>query len=334
MSFLGNILGQTPPTLKISMMGPRGAGKTTILASIFSNAIEDFAPTKLYLRGKANTPGVNILIGRKTELSDIFSRKGDIAGVTASNKKDTFCFELGIKGDDPIVNIDIKDFPGEYLNSKKDEVNKYIEESDIILLAIDTAYLMEGDAIMNEEMNKVELVTKFFNDNPGLVRNKLVLLVPLKCEKYFKEGEIEEVTAKVTCVYSELLKFFKESNIACAVTPIQTLGDVIFDKFEDNPREVGVSKIAKYKFVSDAPIYRPMFCVQPLYYLLTYVSDYNKWIKTQDSGSWIDNLKRKLLNMLMSNEDFYQEVKGIRRFMLTNSNGYEIIVGNSIWKIS
>ena len=333
MSFLGNLLGQKTPTLKVSMMGPRGAGKTTILASIFSNSVEDFAPTRLYLRGKANTPGVAILIQRKNELSDIFSRKGDIAGVTASNKKDVICFEIGIKGGDPVVNIDIKDFPGEYLRSKEAEVYSYIEESDIILLAIDTTYLMEGDATLNEEMNKVELVTKFFNDNPGLVKNKLVLLVPLKCEKYFKEGEIDEVTAKVVRIYSQLLDFFKKSNIACAVTPIQTLGDVVFDRFEENTREVGVSKIAKYKFASDNPSYRPMFCVQPLYYLLTYVADYNKWLKMQDSGSWLENLKRKLFNLLMSNEDFYQEVKRIRHFMLTDSNGYEIVVGNSIWSV-
>ncbi len=333
MSFLGNLLGRTIPTLKVSMMGPRGAGKTTILASIFSNSVEDFAPTKLFLRGKANTPGVATLIQRKTELSDIFSRKGDIAGVTATNKKDTVSFEIGIKGGDPVVNIDIKDFPGEYLRSKVEEVYSYIEESDIILLAIDTAYLMEGNAALNEEMNKVELVTKFFKDNPGLVRNKLVLLVPLKCEKYFRENEIDEVTAKIILTYSKLLDFFKTSNIACAVTPIQTLGDVVFDKFEENTREVGVSKIAKYKFASDNPTYCPMFCVQPLYYLLTYVADYNKWLKTQDSGSWLENLKRKLFNMLLSNEDFYQEVKRIRRFMLTDSNGYEIVVSNSIWSI-
>lgn len=333
MSFLSNLLGQKTPTLKVSMMGPRGAGKTTILASIFSNSVEDFAPTRLYLRGKANTPGVAILIQRKNELSDIFSRKGDIAGVTASNKKDIISFEIGIKGGDPVVNIDIKDFPGEYLRSKEEEVNSYIEESDIILLAIDTTYLMEGDAALNEEMNKVELVTKFFNDNPGLVKNKLVLLVPLKCEKYFKEGAIDEVTVKVARTYSQLQDFFKKSNIAFAITPIQTLGDVVFDKFEDNTREVGVSKIAKYKFANDNPSYRPMFCVQPLYYLLTYVADYNKWLKTQDSGSWLENLKRKLFNMLMSNEEFYQEVKKIRRFMLTDTNGYEIVVGNSIWGV-
>lgn len=331
---LKKFLGYSTPTFKITMMGPRGSGKTTILASIFSNAIEDFAPTKLFLRGKANTPGVAILIQRKTELSDVFSKKGDIAGVTATNKETTFSFELGLKGGEPVVNIDIKDFPGEYLNSKKEDVRRYIEESDIILLAIDTAYIMDGDAALNEEMNKIELMTQFFNDNSVLVRNKLVLLVPLKCEKDFIEQQIEDVTNMVETKYKELIGFFKKNNIACAVTPIQTLGDVVFDRFVDNERGVGVSKIAKYRFANDNPSYRPMFCVQPLYYLLTYVADYNEWLKKQSSGSLIERLKKKILNIIMSDEDFNQEVKNLRRYMLTNSNGYEIITGNSIWDIN
>lgn len=330
---LKDFLGYSTPTLKITMMGPRGSGKTTILASIFSNAIDDFAPTQLYLRGKANTPGATILMQRKSELTDIFSRKGDISGVTATNKETTFNFELGLKGGDPVVDIDIKDFPGEYLESKKDDVRQYIEESDIILLAIDTAYLMEGDAYLNEEMNKLSLVIKFFNDNSGLVKNKLVLLVPLKCEKYFIDQSIEDVTSVIDNKYKDLINFFKKNNIACAITPIQTLGDVIFDRFEDNTRGVGVSKIAKYRFTNDHPSYRPMYCVQPLYYLLTYVADYNEWLKKQPSGTWIERLKKKILNLLMNNEKFNQEVKGLHRFMLTNTNGFEIVTGNSIWLI-
>lgn len=331
---LKSFLGYTTPTLKLTMMGPRGAGKTTILTSIFSNAIEDFAPTKLFLRGKKNTPGVTALIQRQTELSNVFSQKGDIAGVTATNKEDSFNFELGIKGGDPVVNIDIRDFPGEYLVNKKEDVKQFVAESDIIMLAIDTAYLMEGDAALNEEMNKVELVTNYFSQNSELVKNKLVLLVPLKCEKYFIEQEIDDVADVVEKKYKDLLEFFKNNNIASAITPIQTLGDVVFDRFVDNERQVGVSKIAKYRFANDHPTYRPVFCVQPLYYLLTYVADYNEWLKTQDTGTFIERLKKKLLNLLMSNEDFNQEVKGLRRFMLTNTNGYRIVTGNSIWTIN
>lgn len=336
MSLLDSVtkfLGHTTPTLNVCMMGPRGAGKTTILASIFSNAVEDFAPTKLYLRGRENTPSTVVLQNRKSELSSIFSRKGDIAGVSATNKDSVFQFEMGFKGDDKaVVNVDIKDFPGENLISKPDDVKKYIEESEIVLVAIDTAYLMSGNKELNEEMNKVELVTSFFENNPGTVANKLVLLVPLKCELYFHQDEIDDVTSKVIKTYSRLLNFFKSNNIACVVTPIQTLGDVEFDSFEENTRGVGVSQIATYRFSNENPKYRPMYCVQPLYYLLTYVADYNKWQQNQDSGSFVNNLKRKLIAMLMSNQKFDQEVRNLRKYMLTNTNGFEIVTVNSIWK--
>jgi GTPase SAR1 family protein len=331
---LKDLLGYSTPSLKMTMMGPRGSGKTTILTSIFSNSIQDFAPTQLFLSVKANTPGSSILNTRKSELLDIFSKKGDISGVTATSKEDTLNFELGIKGGDPVVNIDIKDFPGEYLTSRKADVKQYIEESDVILLAIDTPYLMEGDDALNEEMNKVDLVINYFDENSELVKNKLVLLVPLKCEKYFLDQEIEDVSDKVEKKYEKLIAFFKKNNIASAITPIKTLGDVVFDKFEKNEREIGVSKIAKYKFANDNPSYRPMYCVQPLYYLLTYVADYNEWLKKQDSGTIIERIKKKILNLLMSNRDFNNEIKNLRRFMLTNTDGFRIVTGNSIWSIN
>ena len=325
-----DFLGYEIPVLKVTMMGPRGSGKTTILTSVFSNSVEDFAPTRLYLRGKADTPGVSTLVLRKAELTDVFARKGDMAGITASSKEDVINFEIGIKGQDPVVNIDIKDFPGEYLANRNADVNRYVEESDIIMIAIDTPYLIEGDDSLNEEMNKFRLVTDYFIGNPGVVKNKMVLLVPLKCEKYFLEHKIEDVTDQVKSKYADLLRFFRSNNIACAITPIQTLGGVIFDHFENNPRGVGVSKIAKYRFVGDNPTYRPMFCVQPLYYLLTYVADYTEWRKTQNAGSLLEKIKNKLLSLLMSNADFGQEIKKLHKYMLTDTNGYSIVVKNSI----
>lgn len=325
-----NLLGYETPILKVTMMGPRGSGKTTILTSVFSNAVEDFAPTQLYLRGKADSPGISTLVLRKAELTDIFARKGNLSGVTASSKEDVFNFEIGIKGKEPIADITIKDFPGEYLVNRSSNVNQYIEESDIIMVAIDTPYLIEGDNALNEEMNKTHLVIDYFCSNPDVVKNKLVLLVPLKCEKYFIEDKIQDVTDKVKEKYSDLFNIFHSNNIACAITPIQTLGGVVFDYFEDNQRRVGVSKIAKYRFAENNPKYKPMFCVQPLYYLLTYVADYMEWHKTQHDGSLINKIKKNLLNLLMSNTEFNQEIKNLHKFMLTETNGYEIVVQNSI----
>lgn len=326
-----NALGYETPILKVTMMGPRGSGKTTILTSVFSNAVEDFAPTQLYLRGKADTPGISSLVLRKAELTDVFANKGDISGVTASSKEDVIHFEIGIKGKEPVANIDIKDFPGEYLISRNSDVNRYIEESDIIMIAIDTPYLIEGEDSLNEEMNKISLVTDYFTSNPGIVKNKLVLLVPLKCEKYYLEHKIEDVTAKVKSKYTQLLNFFRSNNIACAITPIQTLGGVIFNHFEENCRGVGVSKIAKYRFAENNPKYRPMFCIQPLYYLLTYVADYTEWQKTQNNGSLIEKIKKRLLSLLMSNAEFNQEIKNLHKYMLTDKSGYSIVVYNSVW---
>ena len=301
------------------------------MASIFSNAIEDFAPTKLFLRAKDNTPGAAILSRRKGELMDIFSKKGDISGVSATNKEEPFEFELGIKGGNPIVNIDIRDFPGEYLQNRADVVRQFMSESEIILLAIDSVYLMENGGEMNEEVNKVEMVTRFLTEYGDKTRNKMVLLVPLKCEKYYIEGRIENVTRNIQEKYSKLIDAMGNNNNACVITPIETLGNVVFDYFEDNNRGNEPSKTARYCYYGDNPKYAPAFCIQPLYYLLTYVADYNEWIRNQPAEKIWERLKRRLLNFIFSNKEFNLEVSALKRYRLTNGNGYKVVSTNSIW---
>lgn len=58
---------------------------------------------------------------------------------------------MGLKDRSKSINISIKDFPGEYLDSKPEEVSNFIEESHIVMIAVDTPYLMEENGKYNEE---------------------------------------------------------------------------------------------------------------------------------------------------------------------------------------
>lgn len=326
-----DFISRPVPMLRVAMMGPRGAGKTTILTSIFSNAVQDFAPVGLFLRGREGSPGAALLNARHNELASIFTNRGDISGVTATGEEVTYEFELGVMGKKPSANVDIKDFPGEYLVKEKEKVNEFISQSDIIMIAIDTPYLVEADGQYNEEMNRVDLVTSFFKSNPDVVADKLVLLVPLKCEKYFRNGTIDDVTYAVEKAYRSLIEFFKQQNIACAVTPIQTLGDMAFDCFVANERGVGVSQVARYRFVGDKPRYCPMFCVQPMYYLLSYAARHHQWSKTHNNDNFFERLKRTALDLIFNDKDYYHASKSIAKFMLTDTNGFKIVTRNTIW---
>lgn len=324
----------TVPTIKATMLGPRAVGKTSIMASIFSDTRNEIAGTNLYFRPQSSCAGV--LTTKKLQLMDVinkqknFSDKPKTGAIEASSTETSFDFEMGMKNRDKTIDISIKDFPGEYLDSKPETVSEFISDSHIVMIAIDTPYLMEEGGRYNEEKNEVDRVVSFFMNHTDSLKNKFILLVPLKCERYFHEGRMEAVTFSVKSAYKQLLSFCKDSNVACAVTPIQTLGGVEFDKFIDNTNSFSsLSKLSSYRFYGESPEYQPMFCVQPLYYLLTYVANFYEWSKAQPKG-FFDKLKDSMTSFLKDDEDFLHEIKKLSMKAVIDSHGYEIVNNNTI----
>lgn len=108
------------------------------------------------------------------------------------------------------------------------------------------------------------LTTRFSTEHADQVRDKLVLLIPLKCERYFNDGRIDDVSRKAVEAYRRLLNFCAKANTACAVTPIKTLGGVEYSHFTDNyAAPGGVEKLSVFRFCGTKPKYAPAFCVQP-----------------------------------------------------------------------
>lgn len=322
------------PTIKATMLGPRAVGKTSIMASIFSDARDQIAGTSLYFRPNGETG--TTLVNKKRQLMDVIEKKKscddkpNTGAIEASNAVAPFEFEMGILRREKSVNIVITDYPGEYLATQPNVVSDFISESHIVMVAIDTPYLMEEGGRYNEEKNEVNNVISFFTRHSEAIRNKMILFVPLKCELYFHQNRIDEVASAVKQVYADLIAFCEKNNIACAVTPIQTLGGVEFDKFIENTNPLStLKKLSTYKFYGDNPKYAPMFCVQPLYYLLTYVANFYEWSKTQDSGIW-KKIKGSLLSILKDDDDFLHEIKKLSSKAITDEMGYSILVCNTI----
>ena len=321
-----------PPVLNICMMGPRSVGKTTVLTSIFFETQDSVCGSRLYMKAlDANTEKLTNYHMMLVNAVD----KGNAANLPASNTESNFKFGLGLKGQPPTLHLNVQDFPGEYLISKKSEVNAYMAKATVVLIAIDTPYMMEEDGFYNVQKNKVDIVTKYLKDNPASIRDKLVLFVPLKCELYAHEGRIEEVAEKVKNTYSDLITYFKQNNIASFVTPIHTLGGMEFDKMIDNTSGIGdVEKIAIYRSYKVKPKYAPLFCPQPLYYLLTYVANYYQWQKGQKKEGFLSSIMDSVYSFFMRDEDFFNEVQKICKYIVYNKNGFSALTGNSILRLN
>ena len=327
-----------PMRLKVCMMGPKAVGKTSILTAIFSDAeINLGAETNLQFRPIGAT--ADDLADRKLMFSSIFHDQIKItdepaAGQYASSDVATFDFVFGLKGASgtDLINMEIKDFPGEYLKSRPEDVTDFIKESTAVFIALDTPHLMEHDGRYNEVRNQISKITQYFK-NANVAEERLVLIVPLKCERYFYEKRMPEVLQKVKEAYKELIDHLSTSLICCcAVTPILTLGGVEYAYTEGGDAgqilldaESGLPKKLHYRFRNPAK-YKPLFCVQPLYYMLSFMTvQYERSIK---NSSWWN----RLLNFILAdNEKLREEIYAIEKYRCVSSDsGYSILSGGNL----
>lgn len=329
-------------TMKACMMGPRAVGKTTILTAIFHNTSQSIAQTPLKFVPDSDTlTRMNLC---SNQLTEIFEKKVSVedrpaAGISASDKVHVFHYEFGLKGKRTAIDLDIKDFPGEYVSGDlhTEEVDSFIAESNAVLLAIDTPHLMELDGKYNEEKNKCELIIRYFEKNINADDEKLILLVPLKCEKYYYEKRMDEVNAAVKRAYGSLLDVIdKCESVACAITPILTIGGVEFDNFSTDKNcnvienANGLPTAAYYKFYANNPTLKPMFCVQPLYYILSYIT--NQYEDNKQKGNMFKRFVSTLFDLFSSDRELFEAMKELGQYKLKDGKGYEIIQGEEMLK--
>lgn len=340
------------PVMKVCMMGPRAVGKTTVLTAVFNETQQSIANTTLNLTSKGDTNAV--LIDKLHELASAFAARNEIndnadgrtsqanvGGIAASNVESSFYFGFGHIGKEPSIDLVIKDFPGEFVEHNENAVINFIKESQCIFVAIDTPHLMERNGEFNAIKNKPAQITRLFKKAlEDIKAEKLVLLLPLKCEKYFHEQRMSEVMQKVQESYSELITFFTKSmKVCCCIEPILTLGGVEFDDFSYNSDEsVKISPDdkcpykVKYKFTGEGK-YAPLFCSQPLYSLLLFVAAQYK----RDSArtGLLDRLKNMLWKTFNSDESLIEDILKMNsnRIFDNPKLGYKTLCGGSLFNV-
>lgn len=352
---LGDLFKKKPTshTIKICMMGGKGAGKSSVLASLYANASNSLAGTNLFMTATKN---VTSLLGDKLDslkkMFDYADQQDEVpAGISGDYEVNVYNFNFGLSDSNIKLNLEFKDFPGETIVDSPNMVYEFINESNVVLIAIDTPHLMEEGGVFCETRNRCRVITDFIiqNLNDEVKAHKLFLFVPLKCEKYYHEQRMNDVCDRVKIVYSELIYEFKnkfKTEVACAITPILTLGDVVFKEFEkDSQGDVMVHKFGesdvlpasvKYWYRNSEAQYAPKYCEQPLYYLLSYISkEYQLSLNAQPTSVFGKLLKKfgGLFKLISDDPSFLLEVAKLKRKQVKNkiSEGYLTISGNNLF---
>jgi len=307
----------------VLMIGQRRAGKSSMLSSMLKSMDRLCEETGFRFTADRNT---EVLMQKKmSQMERIFYlyQKGDIFSTQAGEKDGEvyglwstetiyYRFRLGLKDrkktkkDYTVEFIDIR---GEdMLSDMEDEGSTVIDlmgRCAVIMIAVDTPALMEGKwkKGYGENHNRVNVPDNIYNciaTADARMRKKLkkgqelppklVLFVPLKCEKYYHQGEMEKVKGALKEGYQGLFLLLKgRGEYSVAITPILTLGDVVFHHYQTRElpggRQVtemwgdeygesmrGTPKAPMFAFRDvDRPCFSPKYCEQPLMYLLAYI---------------------------------------------------------------
>lgn len=249
--------------LKVIMMGGRRCGKTSALASLFDQMVN--GPVKDYFtvsdRTVLETKGFETQDSLNDKTLELINKLETNAGNSRLFLVDNsptynvwhYNLRLQVPGKKREMDIEFCDIPGEYFeNSKeeskqqfKEETEALIKASDVFVIVVDTPYLMGSieettkdicpDSI-NLGTNRVKEIQNFLTniDNKDGKDAKMVIFVPLKCEKWAKEPNgLNRVTARLKEVYGTHicnLSAFEKMNIS--IIPMQTSGNIIFSEFK------------------------------------------------------------------------------------------------------
>lgn len=269
--------------LQITMLGPSGVGKTTLLTAMYEQFESNIGLTDLQLT--PDDESAAILQDRLVELKslvDVFEAKGGVQGTEAIAGPESlrsFVFGLGKKGKKPSLQLRFRDYPGGYHETKasaeeKQFVQNLVRESVAVLIAIDAPALMEQKGKFHEKINRPQQMKDLIkNAYQDLESPRLVILAPVKCEKYLKNDKTtKELLDRVREAYEGLLNHFNSEAlspwIVCVITPVQTVGSVIFSRLELDHN--GHTHFYFRKTRHDA-IYNPKDSEQPLRYLLRFL---------------------------------------------------------------
>ncbi|WP_272146984.1 hypothetical protein [Spirulina subsalsa] len=219
-------------------------------------------------------------------LLDVFEARCSTVGIKSSSSSDLallrhFSFDLGKRGKPPVLKINFVDYPGETHTTgtpqEKERIKGLLVNSVAVLIAIDTPYLMEQNGKYHGDKNKPQLIKELFKQTyQDLDSPRLIIFAPIKCEKYVQDSRsAKKLLKQVEEGYSELIEFLKSdvfiNKVVAVITPVQTVGGVVFSKMTYGDRENKKDPYLYFRKVSHDAEYSPQDSEQPLRYLLRFL---------------------------------------------------------------
>ncbi|MBQ7193186.1 MAG: GTPase domain-containing protein [Synergistaceae bacterium] len=169
-------------------------------------------------------------------------------GTAITNTEEFREYHFTISGKHAKIHVNFCDFPGGWLNSQdnseeaKRNYSKIVDiakKSDVIMAVINMPYIRsdKGAYIDNAKIDEIQKIIRLSLEGNS-DRDKLILLVPMKCEAYVNEPA--KLNEDIRRLFSETVELAEanESRVALGIVPVQTIGNAKFSRFRhDDPND-------------------------------------------------------------------------------------------------
>lgn len=289
----------TFPPLDICFVGPRGVGKTSLLASMSQelkkgNCADIFIDTQTHA-GRFTSTTLNkswedmLTMIDDTDIGEIVPASGLAASNYAYLGEDgrefiftgRFSKQATFKTKTFLYPFRFVDMPGGWYDDEEqhaDKVNRILGNSMASFLTVDTPAMMKGMA-MHAKKNRPGKIYDWYNTAMSSFKQNIhiVIFVLSRCEAYWDKKEL--LLEKLKERYGDLIDLLKKNAIPIAVVPVQTMGGIKFQGY-DPEGEATFIRTGDYK---------PAKCVIPLRVALFsgFINTLKK-IKEEHGGIWDD----------------------------------------------
>jgi hypothetical protein len=259
------------PVTRIVMVGPRGVGKTSLLAAMYNELEKELraagcrfftepGPTQSKissqlkaLKAAASGSGVKIQTGE---------------GISATQASESYTFHLDVgDGGEPEVSLEFTDLPGGWYTGSGEykRADELLGNSHVSFLAVDATALMESKPRQAGSFGKYhELINSPFDIQQAYNRvnfadGHVVILTLIRAETYVHKGHTKQLIKQTQKAYAELADILKAKNVPLLGCYVETVGSLTFNAFTDKDGQISSH------FLRNPQIgYKPDRCSVPL----------------------------------------------------------------------
>ncbi len=323
---------------KIGIVGPTRVGKTSVITALLSETQGLLAGTGVSMKAIGATETVVADSNHALNGSLI---AGEFNPGSLASTEETFTYELVMSvGASPAkLRLAILDYPGGWIDAQKRPPERaedwikcqaWLAESTVLMVPIDAALVMEATTSQQNaaalKLLQIELTTEVVRDWIKARFNQdeqgLLLLVPVKCEKYFDDNggyrdDSLRLWARIkqfcdpllSCIHQEVKgarELGHDVEIKIQYHPIDTIGCVELKWANWLPTEEGSLLFEADYRVRDPAKRRPLGAASLFITLCRHITD-------QESGKkrglfnrfwrWLTGQNRELLQAIQSLKD-------------------------------